>query len=257
MEPGAGAWVRVLDGKLVLDTAYDKTLTEYDCVPVPKEAFLCTKPALDKFRQFSCVKVEEQHAILVHDGKGISFENLTDAQFVAAADPRPFFFPPAASKQRSGLLPVTESHLREIFGVCPLTTDTLAAWNQSVAGALALRNGANRGKDSVLVMNAAQRTYLIQLGVVRMDKFDPPAFETPPPAMAEAAAPGASAVAASAAADDDEEDIVITEADIAAVQKEQGGYGMTAAVVVAGVFGLALSVACVYIHTVWWRAERH
>jgi hypothetical protein len=144
---------------------------------------------------------------------------------------RPFLFPPAAddvaaatattaeeSKEPprlSGLMPVTATHMEQIFGVCPLTSDTLDRWNRSVAGALALRKGANTSKTSVLVMNAAQRQLLVTKGAVPLGLFDPPALTPPPVSVTAAAVDGGHEDGNTS---DSSGDLVITEADLVAAR---------------------------------------
>ena len=221
MEAGGGRWVRVFGGRVVKQIIYDENET-YDFVPVPKECILCTRKAYDRFVRFSVLDVEEQHTMLVYDGQGVSFKNLTDEHFTGKHVMRPFFFPPAASSERSGLLPTTAELLKQIFGCCPMTADALAAWNASVAGALDLRKGANKRKSSVLTMSLDQREWLITKGVLRRDLFHVPPLNPPAAVQAESE---------EEEEESSEDDLVITEEDLAAAaaetraQRKSGGGG--------------------------------
>lgn len=181
MQPGVGAWVRVREGNVVKRDDGDVEGDSF--VPVPTAAILKQQSALDRFCQVSALSLDQQAAIIVHEGNALALDNLMDSELVMRArrDLRACMIPsPDVADSRSRLLPLTEQHVAEIFGDWALAPATLASWNESVASMLALCPGAwadDRGMASVAVLSAKQREVLVEKGLLRKEMFDPPDTE--------------------------------------------------------------------------------
>lgn len=175
-----GAWVRVREGHVVKrEDAGGESSTD-SFVPVPTAAILKQQSALERFCLVSALKVDQQAAIIVHEGRALVLNDLMDPELLLRArrELRAHMIPsPSVADKRSQLMPLTEQHIAEIFGDWALAPAKLAAWNDSVATVLELCSGAwaeDSDMSSVAVLNAKQREVLVEKGLVRMEIFDPP-----------------------------------------------------------------------------------
>ena len=145
MQPGVGAWVRVRDGRVVKrDSKRTEDGEGDDFVPVPTIAIVRHPLALERFSEVSALGMDRQSAILVHEGRALTLDNLTDAKLLVRARRMQAYMIPSlgVADKRSRLLALTDEHVAEIFGEWALAAAKLAAWNESIVATLALCPGA-------------------------------------------------------------------------------------------------------------------
>ena len=119
MQPGVGAWVRVRDGRVVKrDSKSTDDGEGDDFVPVPTIAIFRHPPALERFSKVSALGVDRQSAILVHEDRALTLDNLTDAKLLVRARHMQAYMIPSlgVADKRSRLLALTDEHVAEIFG---------------------------------------------------------------------------------------------------------------------------------------------
>ena len=130
--------MRVRDGRVVDRGSEEGDGDDY--IPVPTVAIFRHQPALERFGNVSALSVDRQAAILVHEGRALTLDNLTDAKLLVRARRMQAYMIPSldVAGKRSRLLALTEEHVTEIFGDWSLAAAKLAAWNESIAAVLAL-----------------------------------------------------------------------------------------------------------------------
>ena len=204
MQVGKGVWLRVKRDRLtVLSAAEDGCDGEGEYyIGVPRRAFV-TSPDW-KATDISALEFGACVSLLVHDGKALSFDDLRMGPQNGAFDKHKLvalFYPekgPVAGAplptraDASRILPTTDQHLAQVFGgKNPLSPSMLDAWNAKVAAALdklpepiveevaSLSGGdgassADPLTSQPLLMNAAQRGWLVAKGAVPKELFDRP-----------------------------------------------------------------------------------
>jgi hypothetical protein len=190
MEPGEGAWVRTLRGKVVSPSEYgEKDADRVSFIPVPRAAF--DQPEIVQLFLSKCSVVEnkDQQAYLVYDEQGVSFSDLTSASFASGPkgeslreQVKAYYLPTTLEYGTPRVAPLRDSHLKEIFGDT-VQSSVLADWNKHINARITFISDrevcdwTNRKESATILLTAAQRTWLISKGILPPVVFDPQAFK--------------------------------------------------------------------------------
>ena len=200
MEVGAGIWVRILDGTVVSQRAFESTdetqRSRFQVVAVPRITWLQSDNAerdVELMMRVSTIDVDSQLASLSFDGRDISKSELIDQSFAvdAAGQSRrhllhAHLFPAEVCQMAAGIdealatriEPLAATHLVQIFGTCRLPATYLDEWNGVVRDSvLRLR----RAGDAALLLDEEQQRDVVQRGLVPSTMFEP----APPPDLSE------------------------------------------------------------------------
>jgi len=91
MQPGLGAWVRVREGHVVkCEDDGDSDGSTDSFVALPTAAILRQQSALERFMLVSSVDVDEQAAVIVHEGRALALNEVASMEMVmnAQRDPK-------------------------------------------------------------------------------------------------------------------------------------------------------------------------
>lgn len=196
MEPGTGIWVRIHDGAVVSQAAFDSADKEdrsrCHFVPVPRITWLHSDDAerdLELMMRVSTIDSDAQLASMSCDGHAISQGDLTTEAFAVDSHGRSrrdqlhaHLFPAEACQMAVGvdealatrIAPLSANHLEQIFGVCRLPSEVLDQWNALVGDAV---SRLRRAGDAALLVNEEQQSLLCERGVVPLSVFQAASFD--------------------------------------------------------------------------------
>lgn len=185
MLPGTGIWIRIYEGAVVTQEAFDNASmsqrSRMKFVPVPRASWLQDDGKyVEHMLAISTIDRDEQVASFSLQGRAIERSEVQQPDFKVKAEQLTLNLFPAEVSATAGedfgrqVLPLSTDHLMQIFGACVLPDEYLTSWNDQIQEVVQRVRLASLG---VLLCSQREQEELCQQGLISPLLVQPPVMD--------------------------------------------------------------------------------